>query len=171
MRAMVSLFRKARRSANTRKGKQVMNVKAPDEAKLCQRVSGDHIAVVGENRKMLVFPLSDIPEMTRGKGRAPAKIQGWRGLRRSHLRSCRWPVMAGFGGSHPSIAARKNWSSGSAHAPLRGRLVPKGFSAFGQILMDRAFSSQKCETPMRGNQSTGLIFDPAPMRWKMRQNK
>src|SRR5262245_8137469 len=54
--------------ANTRKGKQVMNVKAPDEAKICVPVSGDHLAVVGENRKMLVFALSEIPEMGRGKG-------------------------------------------------------------------------------------------------------
>ena len=54
--------------ANTRKGKQVMNVKAPDEAKRCVPVTGDHLAIVGENRKMLVFPLSEIPEMARGKG-------------------------------------------------------------------------------------------------------
>lgn len=54
--------------ANTRKGKQVMNVKAPDEAKFCLPLSGDHIAVVGENRKMLVFALSEVPELARGKG-------------------------------------------------------------------------------------------------------
>jgi topoisomerase IV subunit A len=45
-----------------------MNVKAPDEAKLCLSVSGDTVAIVGENRKMLVFPLSEVPEMARGKG-------------------------------------------------------------------------------------------------------
>ena len=44
--------------ANTRKGKQVMNVKAPDEAQTCIPVAGDHAAIVGENRKMLVFPLA-----------------------------------------------------------------------------------------------------------------
>jgi topoisomerase-4 subunit A len=55
-------------AANTRKGKQVMNVKAPDEAKRCIPLQGDHLAIVGENRKMLVFPLEQIPEMTRGKG-------------------------------------------------------------------------------------------------------
>ncbi len=54
--------------ANTRKGKQVMNVKSPDEAQLCLTVQGDHLAMVGENRKMLVFALSEIPEMVRGKG-------------------------------------------------------------------------------------------------------
>ncbi len=55
-------------AANTRKGIKVMNVKAPDEAKLCLTVSGDTVAIVGENRKMLVFPLSEVPEMARGKG-------------------------------------------------------------------------------------------------------
>ncbi len=62
--------------ANTRKGKQVMNVKMPDEAKLCiplpagddGAVAADHVATVGENRKLLIFPLEQIPEMTRGKG-------------------------------------------------------------------------------------------------------
>lgn len=54
--------------ATTRKGKQIMNVKLPDETKLCIPVNGDHVAIVGENRKMLVFPLSEIPEMSRGKG-------------------------------------------------------------------------------------------------------
>ncbi|MGB3502194.1 MAG: DNA topoisomerase IV subunit A [Mesorhizobium sp.] len=54
--------------ANTRKGKQVMNVKAPDEAARLTFVSGDHVAVVGENRKLLVFPLEQVPEMARGKG-------------------------------------------------------------------------------------------------------
>ncbi|MGQ3281488.1 MAG: DNA gyrase C-terminal beta-propeller domain-containing protein, partial [Shinella sp.] len=42
--------------ANTRKGRQVMNVKSPDEARLCLTVSGDHLAIVGDNRKLLVFP-------------------------------------------------------------------------------------------------------------------
>ncbi|KQR30870.1 DNA topoisomerase IV subunit A [Rhizobium sp. Leaf155] len=54
--------------ANTRKGKQIMNVSMPDETKLVVPVIGDHVAVVGENRKMLTFPLSQVPEMSRGKG-------------------------------------------------------------------------------------------------------
>ena len=54
--------------ANTRKGKQIMNVSMSDEAKLAVPVTGDHVAVVGENRKLLAFPLSQVPEMSRGKG-------------------------------------------------------------------------------------------------------
>ena len=54
--------------ASTRKGKQVLNVAADEEARVCVPVDGDHVATVGENRKMLVFPLSEVNEMTRGKG-------------------------------------------------------------------------------------------------------
>lgn len=54
--------------ASTRKGKQVLNVSGDDEARLVVPVEGDHVAVVGENRKMLIFRLSELNEMTRGKG-------------------------------------------------------------------------------------------------------
>ena len=54
--------------ANTRKGKQVLNVKMPDEAAICTPASGDTLAVVGDNRKLLIFSIEQIPEMGRGKG-------------------------------------------------------------------------------------------------------
>ncbi|MHA3914209.1 DNA topoisomerase IV subunit A [Halovulum sp. GXIMD14793] len=54
--------------AQTRSGKQVLNVKDGIVARVCRPVTGDHIASVGENRKMLIFPLSELPEMGRGKG-------------------------------------------------------------------------------------------------------
>ncbi|MCO8144626.1 DNA topoisomerase IV subunit A [Rhodovulum tesquicola] len=54
--------------AQTRAGKQVLNVKAPETARICRIVAGDHVACVGENRKVLVFALDELPEMARGKG-------------------------------------------------------------------------------------------------------
>jgi topoisomerase-4 subunit A len=54
--------------ASTRKGKQVLNVAADEEAKVCVPVDGDHVASLGDNRKMLVFPLEELNEMARGKG-------------------------------------------------------------------------------------------------------
>ncbi|MFN3483464.1 MAG: DNA gyrase C-terminal beta-propeller domain-containing protein, partial [Rhabdaerophilum calidifontis] len=53
--------------ATTRKGRQVLNV---DDARawIAAPVEGDMVAIVGENRKLLVFPLSEVPEMPRGKG-------------------------------------------------------------------------------------------------------
>lgn len=54
--------------ANTRKGKQVLNVTAPAKAVLCVPAVGDYVAVIGHNRKLLTFPLSQIAVMTRGRG-------------------------------------------------------------------------------------------------------
>jgi topoisomerase-4 subunit A len=56
--------------AQTKSGKQVLNVSGDVKAKICKyiTVEHDHLAVMGQNRKMLVFPLNEIPEMGRGKG-------------------------------------------------------------------------------------------------------
>ncbi len=62
--------------ASTRKGRQVLNVSEPDEAKVCVPAAGDMIATIGDNRKMLVFPLDEVNEMTRGKGVILQRIKG-----------------------------------------------------------------------------------------------
>jgi topoisomerase-4 subunit A len=54
--------------SSTRKGRAALNVDPPAVACLAAPAAGDHVAVIGENRKMLVFPLAQIPEMARGKG-------------------------------------------------------------------------------------------------------
>ncbi|WP_194097916.1 DNA topoisomerase IV subunit A [Marivivens aquimaris] len=54
--------------AQTRAGKQVLNVKDGIVTRVVKPVVGDTVAVVGENRKVLVFPIEELPEMTRGKG-------------------------------------------------------------------------------------------------------
>jgi topoisomerase-4 subunit A len=54
--------------ANTRKGKQVLNVDPPDEARGMTTIEGEQVAVIGENRKLVIFPLEQVPEMTRGRG-------------------------------------------------------------------------------------------------------
>lgn len=54
--------------AQTRTGRQVLNLRAPTRALLCKPVRGDHVASVGDNRKMVVFALSELPELARGKG-------------------------------------------------------------------------------------------------------
>ena len=54
--------------AQTRNGKQVLNVKNDERAVVCKPVEGDHVAVVSQNGKFLVFPVAELPEMTRGKG-------------------------------------------------------------------------------------------------------
>jgi topoisomerase IV subunit A len=54
--------------ANTRKGKQILNVKPPDTARALAVVAGDLVAAIGENRKLVIFPLEQVPEMARGRG-------------------------------------------------------------------------------------------------------
>lgn len=56
--------------AQTKNGKQVLNVSGAEEASACSIVpeGADHIAAVGSNRKIIIFPLDEMPEMTRGKG-------------------------------------------------------------------------------------------------------
>ncbi len=54
--------------AQTRSGKQVLNLRDPARAVVCRPVMGDHVACVGDNRKVLVFALDELPELGRGKG-------------------------------------------------------------------------------------------------------
>jgi topoisomerase IV subunit A len=54
--------------AMTKNGKRVMNVKPGIEAAVARPLAGDHVAVIGENRKLLIFALSEVPEMARGQG-------------------------------------------------------------------------------------------------------
>ncbi|MBB4007519.1 DNA topoisomerase IV subunit A [Allorhizobium taibaishanense] len=118
--------------ANTRKGKQVMNVTMPDETKLVVPVSGDHVAVVGENRKMVVFPLAQIPEMSRGKG---VRLQRYKDGGVSDLKcfaladGLSWEDSAGR-----SFTRNKDelleWLGDRAGA---GRAVPKGFPRSGKF--------------------------------------
>jgi topoisomerase IV subunit A len=53
---------------NTRKGKQVLNVEMPNEARAITTVAGDQVAVIGSNHKMVIFPIDQVPEMARGRG-------------------------------------------------------------------------------------------------------
>jgi len=62
--------------ASTKNGKQVLNLAPGSQGVACRRAEGDHVAVVGDNRKMLVFPLSELPEMKRGQGVSLQKYKG-----------------------------------------------------------------------------------------------
>jgi len=118
--------------ANTRKGKQIMNVGMPDETKLVVPVNGDYVAVVGQNRKMLVFPLAQVPEMTRGKG---VRLQRYKDGGVSDLKcfaiadGLTWEDSAGriFTKSRDELV---EWMGDRAAA---GRAVPKGFPRSGKF--------------------------------------
>ncbi len=54
--------------AQTKGGKQVLNVRGSVEARICVPAEGDSVAAIGTNRKMVIFPIDDLPEMNRGRG-------------------------------------------------------------------------------------------------------
>ena len=118
--------------ANTRKGRQVLNLDSGETAKLIVPVEGDTLAIIGENRKLLVFALDQIPEMTRGKG---VRLQKYKdggvvdaktfvlkeGLTWLDTSGRTWTV---------AKSELRDWIGNRAEA---GRLPPKGFPKSGKF--------------------------------------
>ena len=110
--------------AQTRTGKQVLNVKPGVQARVCRPVDGDHVACVGENRKVLVFPLDELPEMTRGKG---VRLQKYKDGGLSDART--FTLTEGLSWLDPAGRTRTEtdlgeWIGKRAGA---GRMAPRGF--------------------------------------------
>ena len=112
--------------ANTRKGKQVLHVDAPDEARAIATVTGELVAVIGENRKMVVFPIEQVPEMTRGRG---VRLQRYKDGGLSDIttflaeQGLTW-VDSADRTFTLSLRELADWRGNRADA---GRLAPKGF--------------------------------------------
>jgi topoisomerase IV subunit A len=112
--------------ANTRKGKQVLNVKLPDKACVIAPAVGELVGAIGENRKMLVFPIEQVPAMARGRG---VRLQRHKDGGLSDIktfeaeRGLSWTDTAGrvFTLSLKELA---DWRGNRSDA---GRLAPKGF--------------------------------------------
>lgn len=112
--------------AQTRSGKQVLNVKPGVTASICTALGEGHdtIAVVGENRKLLVFALDELPEMTRGKG---VRLQKYKDGGLSDARS--FTLSDGLSWLDPAGRTRmvddlSEWQGKRASA---GRMAPRGF--------------------------------------------
>src|SRR5579863_2788725 len=111
---------------NTRKGKQVLNVKPPDAARAITPVNGELVAAIGENRKMLIFPIEQVPDMARGRG---VRLQRHKDGGLCDIKTFEaekgltWTDSAGraFNLSLKEVA---DWRGNRADA---GRLAPKGF--------------------------------------------
>ncbi len=121
---------------NTRKGKQVLNVTPPNEARAVTTVDGDMVAVIGENRKMLVMAIDQIPEMARGRG---VRLQRYKDGGLSDIVTfvgkdgLTWHDAAGRAFS-TSLKELAEWRGNRADA---GRLPPKGFpksNKFGKAI-------------------------------------
>ena len=106
-------------------GKQVLTVDAAG-ALACLDLDGDTLAVIGDNGKALVFPLSELPEMPKGKG---VKLQSYRegglrdGLVFTAADGAAWTTSDGRSRSWP------DWQGWLGKRAGAGRLVPKGFPA------------------------------------------
>jgi topoisomerase IV subunit A len=111
---------------NTRKGKQVLNVKAPDQACALVPVEGELVASIGQNRKMVVFPIDQVPDMARGRG---VRLQRFKDGGLSDLRTFKaqqgltWVDSAGRSFTF-ALKELADWRGNRADA---GRLAPKGF--------------------------------------------
>ncbi|HET7681893.1 MAG TPA: DNA topoisomerase IV subunit A [Xanthobacteraceae bacterium] len=112
--------------ANTRKGKQILNVKMPNEARAVTPIEGELVASVGENRKMVIFPLDQVPEMTRGRG---VRLQRYKDGGLSDVKTFKtgdgltWVDSAGRSFTL-TLKELADWRGNRADA---GRLAPKGF--------------------------------------------
>ncbi len=110
--------------ATTRKGKQVLVVDPPDAVALAVPAEGDTVAVIGENRKLLLFPLSQVPDMTRGRG---VRLQRYREGGLSDLKvfnradGLTWEDTSG---RTWTVSELLDWQAERASS---GRLPPKGF--------------------------------------------
>ena len=111
--------------AQTKAGKHVLNVAGDVEAAVCTDGAGDHVAVLGDNRKLLIFPAADLPEMTRGKGVILQKFRDG-GLADVRVFTLADGLECRTGSRTRTFAAAElaGWIGKRAQA---GRLPPKGF--------------------------------------------
>jgi topoisomerase-4 subunit A len=110
--------------AQTRTGKQVLNVKDGVRAAVCRPVTGNTVACVGENRKVLLFALDELPEMGRGKG---VRLQKYKDGGLSDATT--FTLAEGLSWLDPAGRTRTEtelteWQGKRASA---GRMAPRGF--------------------------------------------
>ena len=110
--------------AQTRAGKQVLNLGPGVKARVVHRVAGDHVAVVGENRKLIVFGLEELPEMGRGKG---VRLQKYKDGGLSDLTT--FVLAQGLAWKDPAGRTRTETelSEWIAKRAGTGRMAPRGF--------------------------------------------
>lgn len=111
--------------AQTKGGKQVLNVGDKGRAAVCYTINDgdDSVAVIGTNRKFLVFPLADLPEMGRGKG---VILQKYKGGALSDLKT--FAMERGLTFRYGSGERTENVSAWAAGRATQGKLPPNGFS-------------------------------------------
>jgi topoisomerase-4 subunit A len=114
--------------AQKRGGKQVLNVDPLEEAKVCVPALGDHVALIGDNRKMVIFKTDEVPEMNRGKGVSLQKFKDG-GLNDATV-FVYVDGLRDYNGRTWEKSELKEYLGGRAQA---GRLVPKGWPKNGKF--------------------------------------
>jgi topoisomerase-4 subunit A len=109
---------------STRKGKQVLNVPAGAEAAVCRPGAGNLVAAVGENRKLLIFPSEELPEMSRGKGVQLQKFNSGGLSDAKTFDKAEGLTWIDRSGRTQTVDGWKEYVGKRAQA---GRVVPKGF--------------------------------------------
>jgi topoisomerase-4 subunit A len=114
--------------AMTKNGKRVMNVKPGVEAVSCRPVDGDHVAVVGENRKLLIFKLEEVPELGRGQG---VYLQRYKDGGLIDAATFTWKAgLKDENGRLFEASELKDWRGERSQA---GRIVPRGWAKSGKF--------------------------------------
>jgi len=110
--------------SNRKSGKLILNIKDNEKASICKKVLGSHMAIIGENKKMLIFPINDLPLMTRGKG---VRLQKYKEVDVLFLQTFNPEeglIIQDSSGRNRVFKDIDDWIGKRAQA---GRLVPKGF--------------------------------------------
>jgi topoisomerase-4 subunit A len=114
--------------AMTKNGKRVLNVKPGVEAASCRPADGDHVAVVGENRKMLIFARDEVPELGRGQG---VYLQRYKDGALIDAVAFTWKDgLKDENGRLFSPSELKDWRGERAQS---GRIVPRGWAKSGRF--------------------------------------
>jgi topoisomerase-4 subunit A len=114
--------------AMTKNGKRVLNVKPGVEAAACRPADGDHVAVVGENRKLLIFARDEVPELGRGQG---VYLQRYKDGALVDAMAFTWKEgLKDENGRLFSPSELKEWRGERAQA---GRIVPRGWAKSGRF--------------------------------------
>lgn len=117
--------------AQTRSGKQVMNVDTNNPAWMCVLVSGDTVAMSGSNDKLLIFSVAEIPEMSRGKG---VILQKYNAERTYVLDVMTFNSAEGFGWTTGRGTTKlDDWQPWVGKRASQGRTIPVGFPRSGKF--------------------------------------
>ncbi len=120
--------------ASTKGGRKTLNVKGDAEAIRCIEIVGEKIASIGENRKILVFNIDELPEMTRGKG---VRLQKYKDGGLADVTTFKEDEGLSFIDSSGRSNTVQDWKILQGRRAGAGRLAPRGFSRQGLFSPDK----------------------------------